>query len=286
MRKSLGRGSAHVVIITVVIVVILAALGAAFYNNFISKRSSGTVSEAASTTSAQDAPKSSISEVAGTDMLRYSNPSLGFHFDFPKQTYGEVACAANDKWYDSYGTLVDAPVTWYAAIYGPAAMTILESNNTFTITQKRAPLFTAATYGADKRQYNSDCKMVDVTQQALDNRDLTVTSRAWQVYKVNSQDDIARYGKLLEPIRSDATISAIEYTLGALQNGRQDVQYTVTYKNPDDGLTGGGASKTWYYSKQKLLVHIYLGQSNSFAKVDDQNSYYIDQIVDSFSVDE
>ena len=280
-----NRGDSHAIIIVVIILGILCALGYVFYTRFMAK--APTTANMSADQQALSQPKAStITEVAGTDMLRYSNPSLGFHFDFPKQTYGEVACAANDKWYDSYGTLVDAPVTWYGAIYGPAAMTILESNNTFTITQKRAPLFTAATYGADKRQYNSDCKMVDVTQQALDNRDLTVTSRAWQVYKVNSQDDIARYGKLLEPIRSDATISAIEYTLGTLQNGRQDVQYTVTYKNPDDGLTGGGASKTWYYSKQKLLVHIYLGQSNSFAKIDDQNSYYIDQIVDSFSVDE
>ena len=83
---------------------------------------------------------------------------------------------------------------------GVADMTVLENGNSFTTAQKRAPLFTTATYGSDERQYNDSCKVVDVTLAQLESNDSHLASdwRMWQLYMLSSVDDIAPTAKELK----------------------------------------------------------------------------------------
>ena len=169
---------------------------------------------------------------------------------------------------------------------GVADMTVLENGNSFTTAQKRAPLFTTATYGSDERQYNDSCKVVDVTLAQLESNDSHLASdwRMWQLYKLSSVDDIAPTAKELKMLPSSEIVSKTGYMLGELKDGRQVVTYDFYFKNANDDFIGGGKTTTWYYPDKKLLVHIGLGQALSFAKPRSADDYYIDQIVDSFKV--
>jgi hypothetical protein len=279
------NGSAHVIIISGLVVVIIGALAVVFYHNFIAKKDSNpSVTQGLVKTDTPKQKENTITEISGTDMMRYINNDLGFRFDFPKQTYGSSGCHATDKWYDNYGNLVTAPVTSYVVDSGVVDMTVLQTTNRFTIARKNAPQFTVATYGSDARHYNSACKMVDITEDLLATGNVSTDYRSWQVYKIGSLDDIAAKASNLQYVPSGENVASISYSLGAVEDGRQVVTYSVTFKDPTAALTGGSASKTWYYPKQKLLVHIGLGQAYSFQKVTDHDSYYIDQVVESFSV--
>lgn len=283
MYKRSRVGSAHLVIVAFVVLAIVGALGVVFYRNFIAKKDTASSTQ---TTTQADAPKqkeNTITEISGSDMMRYTNNTLGFQFDFPKQTYGSSGCHATNQWYDSNGVLVTAPVTSYSVDSGTVDMTVLQSEDTFTIVQKQAPQFTVATYGSDSRQYNSGCKMVDVTEDLLAQGNVMTEARSWQVYKLSSTDEIAATASKLKFFPNQDNVASVSYSLGTLENGRQEVTYSFTYKDPD-ALTGGQARKTWYYPKQKLLVNIGLGTEVSFAKPSDHESFYIDQIVSSFSV--
>ncbi len=284
--KYFNRGDAHTAIIIIIVMAVLGALGFVFYTNFIAKKSDTSTTTSTNKEKAPSVKASSITAVVNTDMLRYTNNDLGFQFDFPKQTEGSVGCHATNKWSDNYGNQVDAPVTLFVVDSGVADMTVLEGKNTFTIAQKRAPVFTSTTYGSEQRQYNDSCKMSDVTQALLEANDVYTSSewRAWQVYKLASVDEIAEKARELKMLGAGTKASKINYTLGRLANGRQEVTYDFYFSAANDDFVGGGATKTWYYPDQKLLVHIGLGQSLSFAKPDSPDSYYIDQIVDSFKV--
>ena len=287
MKLGYKEGSAHMIVIAAVVVSLLAALGFVFYKNFIAKGDSTTQTAADTKQSASTkAEENTITAVDGTDMMRYTNNQYGFRFDFPRQAYGSTGCEVQKQWYDNNGKLYDAPVMAYIAVSGMAEMTVLESDNTYTIAQKQAPLFTLATYGDDKRQYYSECKMTAVTQVLIHGdgqHDLSTPYRSWQVYRIGSQDEIAVKAKELDSLAYNDNVTSVEYSLGALENGRQAVSYTFTFE-PNDGYVGGGATKTWYYPEQKLLVHIGLGQSYSFAKDSTEETYYIDEIVESFTV--
>lgn len=284
MTHSTSKGSAHVVIIAAIVIVLAAALGFVFYKNFIAKEKVTVSNDSKVGNTASTSKKSTIEAVEGTDMMRYTNNSYGFRFDFPRQAYGSTGCEVQKQWYDNNGTLYDAPVSAYTSTNGMAEMTVHEGGNIFTIAQKQAPLLTQATYGNDQRQYYSACKMTPVTQSLIDGeQDLATPYRSWQIYTLGSQEDIAAKAKDLEGLSYNSDVTSIEYSLGTLQKSRQDVTYKFTYKT-DGGFMGGSASKTWYYPAKKLLVHISLGQAQSFAKDATAETYYIDQIVDSFTV--
>lgn len=293
-RFQLQRASTHVVVIVCLAVVLLGTLGVVFYKNFIAKNQSlASNQDTAKNTGSSSAnkeststnlPSSSIDDGDSVDMLRYTNNTYGFRFDFPKQTYGSIGCHAMNQWYDNYGNLTDAPVTLYVVDSGVADMTVLESTHEFTIAQKRAPLFTQSTYGTNQRQYFSACQMVDVTQDKVKTSStgtyLSTEYRSWQVYHVGSQDEIATLAAKFDSLPSGSNVKKTSYTLGQLAGGRQLVTYSFEYNNTDE--IDGGATTTWYYPDKKLLVHIGLGQALSFAKSSGSDEYYIGQIVSSF----
>jgi len=101
--------------------------------------------------------------------------------------------------------------------------------------------------------------------------------RTWEVAKVVNKDHLSDAVSSLASFKGQA----VNYTLGALQDGRYPMTYTFT-NNPDN--VGGGAYKFWYYPSKGLLVYIGLGQSASFMKSKTDDSVYIGQIVDSFKL--
>ena len=292
-------GSAHVIIIAVLAVALAGTLGVVFYQNFIAKKqnieadtntsvSAGTQSSGKAATSTL--PAVSIGQSDRSGWLRYTNNTLGYQIDFPAQTYGSTGCHSTNQWYDNYGKQVTAPVTSYLVDEGMADMTILDysSRGMALITQKRAPLFTAATYGTDERQYNSACEMVTVTPDLLlnktdANKSISTSWRPLQVFKLSSQDEIATKATSLYGLPGDDSVSGVRYSLGSLASGRQEVTYNYDVKNGSE-LVGYGRVDTWYYPEQKALVSVSLGQSVAFASDANPNltTTYDQQIVDSF----
>jgi len=292
LSQQIRKGSVQVVIIVGLVVVILGGLGVIFYQNFIAQPKTNTTStsttSATTTTIPAIKPKSTIEVTSGSDMNHYINNEYGFEFDFPKQAYGSTGCHSTTKWYDNYGKLVDAPVTSFVVDNGMTDMTVIDGPHSYTIAQKRAPLFTMSVYGTDKRQYDSACEMVDVTQdridQVSDTIDLSTERRSWQVYKIDTEQEIATLASQLNSLPQGTNIKSTSYALGQLSGGRQTVTYSYEFKDSNVGVYGTGATKTWYYPAKKLLVHIGLGQSVSFMKAATGDASYIDQIVDSFKL--
>jgi hypothetical protein len=225
-------------------------------------------------------PDYEIKDVAGKLTKQFTHHKLGFSFRFPAVVDGQVGCEKQDTWNDEYGNRVKSPVEWYGAKNGTAPLTVLASENTFTITQEKAPMFTEATYGPSKRMYNSSCQYVTVTQDLIDGNKLNaLEERSWQVYKLDNAQQIAEKALKLRWLPSG---TSAEYSLGTLENGRQNV--TITIKGSEEQF-GGGRTVTWYYPEQKLLVHIGLGQSVAFAVPGTNGQeYYIEDIVNSFEV--
>lgn len=272
-------------IIIVIVVALFAALGVVFYKNYIAK-TNDTSSKSASSDLKPTKKESTVVEVAGTDMMRYTNYDLGFQFDFPKQIPGRLGCSSSDTWKDTYGNTVKSPVTTYSYKDGIADMTVIEAEHTFTVVQKQAPLLTTGYYGNDERSYFDSCKMVDVTKSQID-KDMTnddvylaTEMQSWDVYTASSPDDIAHFATKLGGMPTE-NIASVESELGRLEAGRQEVKYKFTFDKTEGGY-GGSVTKTWYYPKEKLLVNISLGHSPSFAKPNSTDSYYIDDIIDSF----
>lgn len=283
MPRYQQAGSGHIVIIAVILIAGLGTLGYVAYQRFFAQRDVATpqagTSQSLAETPAQ--PRDEVIQGLGV-MDTYVNHQLGFSFEFPKQTAGNIGCKATNQWNDNYGNTVQAPVTLYVMQPGTADMTVLAGENKFTITQKRAPMYTEATYGADRRSYNATCTMTDVTQQLLDDHKLDwLMWRAWQVYKINSADQIPQLAQGFDGAPLKDYVSSISYTLGQMANGRQPVD--VHYNLNREGVIGT-RMVTWYYPKQKLLVHIDMGQSESFQDITDSNKFYGEDVLNSFKV--
>lgn len=270
-------GSAHAVIAVLIVVAILVALGVVFFNNYNSNKNTST---SKTTKTEQSQTDNTITEVSGTDMMRFSNRSIGFQFDFPKQINGAVGCEVDET--------ANAPTPVYKAKDGTADMTVLSSSNKFTITQKKAPAFTVSAYEGGGERYNSACEVVDVSQAMIDdsvnnseNYDLATEMRSWQVYKLASESEIAEKAKDLTGYDKE-NVTKTEYSLDAVNDGKQTVKYTFAYKAGAESGADSAVGGVWYYPAEKLLVQFPLQNVPSFMKPGSTDSYYTEQIVNSF----
>lgn len=288
------NGSTLVVVVSLLTVVLLGTLGFVFYQNFIVKKQNSATTTASDTQSTEKSeaavlPTTSISQSDRSGWLRYTNNALGYQIDFPGQVYGETSCRAANQWYDTSGQLVAAPVTVYGGDEGMADMTILDypSRGMALITQKRAPQFTNATYGADQRGYFSACTMVDTTPEILlantnTSKSIAISWRPLQVFKLSSQDEVATKATSIYGLLGSDVVKGVRYSLGSLSSGRQKVTYSYDLKPGAEQLTGGGRVDVWYYPEQMALVSVSLGQSVAFANDSNTTVVYDQDIVDSF----
>jgi hypothetical protein len=299
MRKEHKQnGSAHVIVIVILALALAGTLGVVFYQNFIAKKQSSTADSVTQGDQKSDSnktpspavPATTITQSDRSGWLRFTNNILGYQIDYPAQIYGSTGCHSTNQWYDNYGKQVTAPVTSYLVDEGMVDLTILNypSQNMALITQKRAPLFTAAIYGAENRSYNSACEMTDVTPGLLldkldTSKSISTSWRPLQVFKLSSQDEIATKATSLYGLPGTDTVSGVRYSLGNLTGGRQKVTYDFDVKAGSE-LVGYGRVDTWYYPGQKALVSVSLGQSVAFASDSNLTTVYDQQIVDSFKL--
>ena len=283
LRKAQGaqRGSTHIAIIVCLVVALVGVLGVVFYQNFIVKPAKTTTQASTKTEAASpkttEVPKSTIEAIAGSDMNRYINHEYGFQFDFPKQAYESVKCAESTVGYDTYGNKIVVP-TYKTNEFDVTDITVLEGDGKFMVTAKQTTLLSELKDGGF-----SKCEVIpsSIALAEKANFDSTISLgsefRTWEVAKVVNKDHLSDAVSSLASFKGQA----VNYTLGALQDGRYPMTYTFT-NNPDN--VGGGAYKFWYYPSKGLLVYIGLGQSASFMKSKTDDSVYIGQIVDSFKL--
>ena len=274
MRKN--QGHAEVVIIVIIVVAVLCGLGWVLWNNVINKD--------------DDTAVNGTGGVASSEMVTYTNKQLGFSFDYPRQIMAAAACEQGEPVVTADG---DERQSFESKV-GSVDVTVLEDGDTFTITQREAPVLTFVTIetstGPDA--YNKDCEMQTVTKVALDamhddpskhgDKMMYAEARSFIVRKLNDESDLANAWKYLPGITVDQ-INSATYTLKDTDDtNRKEVKYAYDTAGKQLGPDSLRMEPVWYYPAQKLFVSFNTGGADAFASVYDESKYYMQDVMNSF----
>ncbi len=241
-------------------------------------------SSAQTKVSKSEQPVGVITSGPGAEWNTYTNNSLKFSIQIPKQYLSSngAQCTKVSYVYDDYGNKVPSQPSYIPA-KGVVPATVIEDGSNFYVVEEYTYQPTDKASDGSGHTLASDCQKIETTVDAINRNKQTnfllyyeLNLIPFSVVSVNSQQDILNWAQNKFNDKT-VTVAGMKDNSG----GWQDLELACSSSNPCTDFNYKFYLR--YYKNQNKLVYLEQGQSGHLQTPNGEN-FYDGQVIDSFKL--